>query len=80
VVSIIIAKVGIVYSTNFGGERCSLHAHRPYIWLALDGGFGRPRDSWSDIERWKLAMSMDEKCETMKELGAKFNESLETVL
>jgi hypothetical protein len=27
----------IIYSTNFGGERCSYDAHRLYMWLALDG-------------------------------------------
>jgi hypothetical protein len=27
----------IIYSTNFGEERCSYDAHRLYMWLALDG-------------------------------------------
>ena len=36
----------IVYSTNFGRERCSSDTHRLYIWLALDGGFGWPGDRW----------------------------------
>jgi hypothetical protein len=31
---------------SFGGERCSYDAHRLYMWLALDGGFGWPGDSW----------------------------------
>jgi hypothetical protein len=31
---------------SFGRERCSYDAHRLYMWLALDGGFGWPGDSW----------------------------------
>jgi hypothetical protein len=39
----------ILYSTNFGGERCSCDAHRLHMWLALDSGFGWPGDSWGLI-------------------------------
>jgi hypothetical protein len=31
---------------SLGGERCSYDAHCLYMWLALDGGFGWPGDSW----------------------------------
>ena len=41
----------IVYSTNFGGGRCSSDTHRLYIWLALDGGFGWPAAKWVERER-----------------------------
>ena len=46
VVGIKNTKNSTVYYTNFGGERCSYDAHRLYIRLALDGGFGWPGDSW----------------------------------
>jgi hypothetical protein len=36
--------------------------------------FAREEEMPSDIGRLKLAMSMVEKCEIMKELGATFNE------
>jgi hypothetical protein len=32
---------------SLGGERCSYDAHHLYMWLALDGGFGWPGDSWA---------------------------------